>query len=58
MFFGTLVEFPLYMEHKVAGQDVGVGLCACLCVDAVVDIGQVVEDIEAVKHKCEAAFLG
>ena len=58
LLLGAFVEFPLDVEHEVAGQDVGVGLCTCLCVDAVVDIGQVVEYVEAVKHKCETAFLG
>jgi len=44
------------MEHGVAGQDVSVGLGAALGVDNARDIVELAEEVETVKHPCEAAF--
>ncbi len=50
------VEFPLDVEHEVAGDYSCVSFSAGLGIDGVVDVAQVVEDVEAVKHPKQVAL--
>ena len=38
------------VQETISRQDVGVSLCAALCVDGAGDIGKLVKDVEAVEH--------
>ena len=44
------------MEEDIAGQDVGVRLCAALGVDDSGDASELAEDVEAVNHQQQLAL--
>ena len=47
---GLFVELIDDVQEAISRQDVGVSLCAALCVDGACDVTQLPEDVEAVKH--------
>lgn len=55
--FREFVEFPLQMDHEVARECVGIGLGACLGVDGVKDVAQVVQQVVSVCHDQHVQFV-
>lgn len=54
--FGVFLEFPLQVEHEVAGYAAVPGFGASLPVDGVGDVAQVVEQVEALQRGGEVAL--